>query len=363
MTTTLPQNYRAAQFTERGGGIEIRQVEMKQPGENEVLIKVEACGLNSTDQIIRNDLVPGIHYPAGLGQNVVGTVVKVGQQSGGLLSRGFKEGMKVAAIRYHDGLAEYTIARCDATVELKKGDFAGNEEEAAVFAWDASRIIGAYRRAETEYKHLTKDEERVARDVNKRMGFGEHEGVIVVYGEGGFTRLAVDILKKTAETKTSLFGPPQHHRTVVVASSDRWSAKDYGVEDKDFFRASDRNIADLLKKLGGAGLIICTEQPNENFEGLLDATRFGAFVTILSPSQQAALKVPLGNVIAKALKVAGPPILSHGLLEHSLSICTKHNIRAPIKKYAFTQEAINQAWKDLEDGTKFEAPLVVIQQQ
>ncbi|BGP19303.1 hypothetical protein JCM10213_001522 [Rhodosporidiobolus nylandii] len=362
MTTTLPQNYRAAQFTERGGGIEIRQVETKQPGENEVLIKVHACGLNSTDQIIRNDLVPGVYFPAGLGQNVVGSVVKVGQQSGGLLSRGLKEGMKVAAIRYHNGLAEYTIARSEATVELKEGDFAGEDEEAAVFAWDASRVIGAYRRAETEYKNLTNSERQLAHDVNKRMGFGEHEGVIVVYGAGGFNRLAVDVLRKTAETKTSLFGPPQRHRIVVVASTDRWSAEDYGVEAKDFFLASDRNIADMLKKLGGAGLIICTDQPNKNLEGLLDATRFGASVAILNPSQQADFKVPLGNVIAKALKVAGPPILAHDLLEQSLHVCSKCNIRAPIKKYAFTQEAINQAWKDLEDGTKFEAPLVVIQQ-
>jgi D-arabinose 1-dehydrogenase-like Zn-dependent alcohol dehydrogenase len=66
--------------------------------------------------------------------------------------------------------------------------------------------------------------------------------------------------------------------------------------------------------------------------------------------------------LQKALRVQGPPIITHECLSHTLNLVEKHKIRAPVKKYRFDQNEVNEAWKTLEEGHTFEAPLIVFQQ-
>ncbi|GAA5879884.1 hypothetical protein JCM1840_000385, partial [Sporobolomyces johnsonii] len=43
-----PNQFRAAQFTQEGGNLEIRQVQWQNPKEGELVIRTHAAGLNST---------------------------------------------------------------------------------------------------------------------------------------------------------------------------------------------------------------------------------------------------------------------------------------------------------------------------
>ena len=45
MAPQIPKTYKAAMFKEKGGPLVLEEVETKQPGEGEVLIKVLACGV------------------------------------------------------------------------------------------------------------------------------------------------------------------------------------------------------------------------------------------------------------------------------------------------------------------------------
>ncbi|GAA5882236.1 hypothetical protein JCM8547_005272, partial [Rhodosporidiobolus lusitaniae] len=268
MQTNLPNNYRAAAFEKPGAPISIRQVEMKQPRENEVLIKVHAASLNATDEILRNDLVPSLHYPIGLGQAVCGTIVKTGSRVGSSpLGQQWKVGDRIAGIKFANGVAEYARVHTECAIEIKKGELQGREHEAPVLAYDAGRVLGSYRRCQHEWHALDENERRMIREINERIGFGKHEGVIVVYGEGGFARLAIDVLEKCEKERQSssgggvmsmLFGSSgsQKMRVMLVATSNRWTPNDYGLSDRDVLYVDKDNVGDKLKQAGGANLVV-----------------------------------------------------------------------------------------------------------
>lgn len=46
---SLPKTYKRAAFKEAGGPLVVEETELKLPGEGEILIKVEACGICYSD--------------------------------------------------------------------------------------------------------------------------------------------------------------------------------------------------------------------------------------------------------------------------------------------------------------------------
>jgi hypothetical protein len=67
-----------AQVSKAGGEFELVEREIPQPGVGEVRIKVEACGICHSDQIVKHGGFPGLNYPRVPGHEVVGFVEEVG---------------------------------------------------------------------------------------------------------------------------------------------------------------------------------------------------------------------------------------------------------------------------------------------
>lgn len=71
---------RAAQMTEPGKDFEIVEREIPEPGEGQVRIKVEACGICHSDDVVQTGEWPyGIDYPRVPGHEVIGHIDKVGR--------------------------------------------------------------------------------------------------------------------------------------------------------------------------------------------------------------------------------------------------------------------------------------------
>jgi len=71
---------RAAQITEPGKDFEIVEREIPEPGEGQVRIKVEACGICHSDDVVQSGEWPyGIDYPRVPGHEVIGHIDKVGR--------------------------------------------------------------------------------------------------------------------------------------------------------------------------------------------------------------------------------------------------------------------------------------------
>ncbi|TFG79192.1 MAG: alcohol dehydrogenase [Flavobacteriales bacterium] len=89
---------------------EIRDVPMPEPTAKEVLIKVEAFGLNFADVMARLGLYKGAPpLPALLGYDVVGRIEKCGTSVNGL-----KAGDRVTALTRFGGYAEYAVTEATA---------------------------------------------------------------------------------------------------------------------------------------------------------------------------------------------------------------------------------------------------------
>lgn len=96
------------------GRFEVREREVPQPGEGEVLVRVQGCGLCASNLGPWSG-IRGIGYPldpGAPGHEVYGTVAAVG---GGV--EGLSEGDAVTALSYN-GFAEFDLARADAVVKV-----------------------------------------------------------------------------------------------------------------------------------------------------------------------------------------------------------------------------------------------------
>ncbi|HLR31305.1 MAG TPA: alcohol dehydrogenase catalytic domain-containing protein, partial [Fodinibius sp.] len=65
---------KAMQVTAAGEDFEAVEKEIPSPGSDEVLIKVQACGICHSDAFVKDGLMPGIEYPRVPGHEVVGTI-------------------------------------------------------------------------------------------------------------------------------------------------------------------------------------------------------------------------------------------------------------------------------------------------
>ena len=101
---------KAVQVKEKGGDFHVVEIDKPSPEENEVLIKVEACGICHSDAFVKNGAFPGIEYPRVPGHEVVGIVEEVGTRV-----NNWKKGQRVG-VGWHGG-------HCFECEPCRRGDF------------------------------------------------------------------------------------------------------------------------------------------------------------------------------------------------------------------------------------------------
>ncbi|BGP42738.1 hypothetical protein JCM10450v2_006848 [Rhodotorula kratochvilovae] len=345
----VPQQFRAAMWTEKNGQLQLKETHLKNVEPEEAVIKVHYCGLHSTDEMLKFDKLPGMKFPLIPGSAVVGEIVKAPQQS----KHGLQQGMVVAAVPFEGGLAEYCVAHESMIVPLPKNFHQGEQaREAPVYAFDASRVWVAHERCAEQHKRMSDQERRLVKEINERMGF-RGDGVLVVWGEGGFAKLALDTLKMAKVDR----------KVILIAPSYRWKPQDYGIKDECMLVLGHQDITQELKKHGGAEGVLCCDMPTQNLEELLDGCRFHSSMVMLSPRKDEDLQMPVANMLAKSMTLTGMPILTHSELDRVLREAEKHRLRAPVKGYRFDEQGVREAWARCESRDQFECSVVCMQGQ
>jgi NADPH2:quinone reductase len=184
---------RAIQIEEFGGPevMQMADLEVPEPGDGEVLIKVSSAGVNWADTHTReNEYVQRYELPLVPGGEVVGTV----ERGAGDIH----EGQRVVAMTGTGGYAEYATARAELALLIQ-----------GLTAWHLYRTCGRVQRGES---------------------------VVVISGAGGVGSLAVQLGKPLANTG----------RIIATASSEekRGLAMRLGAD-----AAIDTNDEDLTDKL------------------------------------------------------------------------------------------------------------------
>jgi D-arabinose 1-dehydrogenase-like Zn-dependent alcohol dehydrogenase len=234
---------KAVQVSSPGADFELVQKEIPVPGDNEILIKVEACGICHGDIVAKEGHYPGIKYPIVPGHEVVGLVDKTGKSitkwkagqrvgvgwHGGHCNQceecrrgdfGACEKALTTGIHLDGGYAEYMIARPEAVVSIP-------DELSSV---DAAPIICAGR---TTFGAL----------INSGAKGGD---LVAIHGLGGLGHFAVQYSVKLG------------YKTVVLSRGKDKEELAYKLGAHFYIDTDNGDAAKQLMQLGGARVILCT---------------------------------------------------------------------------------------------------------
>lgn len=246
---------KAAVIEEAGGKFIIKDVDKPKPDGNEVLIKVEACGICHSDNFVKEGGFPGLEYPRIPGHEVVGIVEKVGENVSN-----WKEGQRVG-VGWHGG-------HCFECEPCRRGDFINCEN---------GKVSGIhYNGGYAEYMTAPKEavaavpEELSSADAapllcagitvfNALRNSGIRAGdVVAIQGIGGLGHLAVQYASKMGM------------KTIAISHSNDKKDLASKLGAHQFINTSEQNAAEELQKLGGADLILATAPHSDAISSVVD---------------------------------------------------------------------------------------------
>jgi len=246
---------KAAVIEKAGGEFIIKDVDKPSPSANEILIKVEACGICHSDNFVKEGGFPGLEYPRIPGHEVVGIIEEIGKdvskwEKGQRVGVGWHgghcfecepcrrgdfiscENAKVSGISYDGGYAEYMTAPQEAVANIPE-DL--SSAEAAPLLCAGITVFNALR--------------------NSGIRAGD---VVAVQGIGGLGHLAIQYAAKMGM------------RTVAVSHSNDKKELASKLGAHEFINTNEKDGAEELQKLGGAKLILATAPHSDAITSIVD---------------------------------------------------------------------------------------------
>jgi len=245
---------KAIQVSAPGAPFELITKEIPEPSDNEVLIKVEACGICHGDAISKEGHFPGIKYPITPGHEVVGIVEKTGS-----LVTDWNPGQRVG-VGWHGGHCHHCSA-------CRRGDFGACEKSLTT----GIHIDGGYAeymiaRSEVMVKIPVELSSTDAAPIlcAGRTTFGalkqsDAKGgdLVAIHGMGGLGHLAVQYAVKLG------------FKTVVISRGKEKEELAYKLGAHVYIDTCTGDAAKQLLKLGGAKVILCTAPSGKAIAELL----------------------------------------------------------------------------------------------
>ncbi|KAJ4286595.1 hypothetical protein N0V88_007957 [Collariella sp. IMI 366227] len=337
---SLPKTFKQAVFTEAGGRLSIEDTPLKSPGKNEILIKVEACGVCHSDTLAQHNVMGG-GFPFVPGHEIIGRVAavgedvsiwKVGERIGGgwhgghdgtcgACKKGFFhmcDNQLINGVTKAGGYAEYVTIRSEAAVRVPEDV---NAAKFAPLLCAGVTVFNSMRR------------------MNIPAG-----ATVAIQGLGGLGHLAIQYANK--------FG----WRVVAVShGSDKEKfARQLGAHE--YIDTTKEEAGPALEKLGGAALIVTTNPNAQQIPGLLTGLEPVGKLLILSLPGEVTFNTTL--MIVKGLSVHAWPT-GHSLdMEETIQFSQLQDVDCLIEK--FPLEKANEAYDAMLSGkVRFRSVLVM----
>lgn len=320
---------KAAQIKEKNGDFELVEIEKPTPQPNEVLIKVEACGICHSDNFVKTGAFPGIEYPRTPGHEVIGTIEELGNnvkqwkknQRVGVGWHGghcFEcepcrrgdfvscENAKISGISYNGGYAEYMTAPQEAIVEVPEKL---TSAEAAPLLCAGITVFNAMRNA------------------GLRAG-----DLVAVQGIGGLGHLAIQYANKMGM------------RTVAVSTSNDKKELAEKLGAHEFINAKENDVAEKLQELGGANLILAAAPSGKAISSVIDGLGVdGKLLTIAATRD--TIEVSTMQLIMGRKSIAGWPSGTPIDSEDTLNFSARTGTKPMIEEYLLDQ--VNEAFEKM----------------
>ncbi|KAK4032596.1 chaperonin 10-like protein [Parachaetomium inaequale] len=334
----LPKTFKKAAFTSLGSRLSIEEAPLQLPSQNEVLIKVEACGVCHSDIVVQHNAF-GVGFPLIPGHEVIGRVAAVGEgvaawKVGDRIGAGWHcghddtcgackkglfqmcENQAINGVTKNGGYAEYVLIRAEAAVQVP------DDVDAAEYA----PLLCA---GVTVFNSM------------RRMNVGPGE-TVAIQGLGGLGHLGVQYANK--------FG----YRTVAIsrgADKEKF-ARQLGAHE--YIDTSKGPAGAALRALGGAALIVTTNPHADQIPELLNG--LGPMGKLLVLSLPGEVPFNITAMTGKGLSVHAWPT-GHAIdMEDAISFAQLENIGCLIEK--FPLEKANEAYDAMLSGSvRFRAVL------
>jgi D-arabinose 1-dehydrogenase-like Zn-dependent alcohol dehydrogenase len=257
---------KAIQVRSPGSDFELIQKEIPEPMENEVLIKVQACGVCHGDSLVKEGHHPELTYPRTPGHEVVGIIQKLGSGS-----KYWKVGQRVG-VGWHGG-------HCGQCPACRRGEF-GACENTLTTGISMDGGYAEYMIAHMEALFAIPDELSSieaapllcagATTLGALKSSGAKGGdLVAIHGFGGLGHLALQFAVKLG------------FRTVVLSrgTDKEESARRLGAHH--YIDTNKGKAAEELMKLGGARVILCTAPNGKAISELIGGlARYGQLIIV-----------------------------------------------------------------------------------
>ena len=319
---------KAAQIQEAEGEFQLVELDKPKPKENEVLIKIEACGICHSDAFVKDGTFPGLEYPRVPGHEVIGTIEAVGDNVSSW-SKNQRVGVgwhgghcfecepcrrgdfiscqnaKVSGISYDGGYAEYMCAPQEALVAVP-------DELSSV---EAAPLLCA---GITVYNALR----------NSGIKAGD---TVAIQGIGGLGHLAIQYAHKMGM------------RTVALSTSDDKKELALKLGAHHFINAKKDNASDKLQELGGARLILGTAPSGKAMTSVIGGLGVDGELLMVGATPEAVEVSPMEMLMGRK-SVAGWPSGTPTDSEDTLKFSALFDTKPMIEEYPLekVKEAYNR---------------------
>jgi D-arabinose 1-dehydrogenase-like Zn-dependent alcohol dehydrogenase len=322
----------AAVVGKPGAEFELVEREIPQPGAGEIRIKVQACGICHSDQLVLKGGLPWLNYPRVPGHEVVGLVDEVGS---GVTE--WRKGDRVG-VGWHGG-------HCFVCEQCRRGDFNTCVNQAIT---GVSRDGGyqQYMLARHEAVALVPEGLDAAEagpllcagitTFNSLRHSGAKSGDLVgVLGIGGLGHLGIQYAAKSGYRVVGIGRGPENAAL----------AKKLGA-----FAYVDTNAtkpAEELKKLGGAKVILATAPNAKAMSEVIEGLAIGGKLLVVGAPLE-PLEVSVVQLLMARRAIQGWPSGTAMDSQETLEFSNFAGVRAMIERYPL--EKVKEAYQRMESG-------------
>lgn len=323
---------RAAVVNKPGDNFEVIEKEIPEPHRGYVRIRVEACGICHSDQVVKNGIIPGISYPRTPGHEVAGVIDKIGEDV-----TSWRVGQKVG-VGWHGG----QCFKCDS---CRAGDFI-NCENRLICGVSYDGGYAEYMVASQEAIALIPDELSMVdagpllcaglTTFNALRNSGARPGdVVAIQGLGGLGHLALQYANK--------FG----YKTVALSRGDDKRELAFKLGAHVYIDTAAADAGTELKKLGGARVILATAPHSKSISALVNGLSKNGTLLIVAASPD-PIEVNSGPLLFDRLSIQGW-LTGHAKdAEDTLNFSALFNTLPMTEVYPL--EEVNQAYNRMIEG-------------
>ena len=323
---------KAAVVPKAGADFEIVEREIPSPGDGQVRIRVQACGICYSDHYTKDGLWPGIQYPRVPGHEVAGVIDAVGEGSGG-----WKKGQRVGIgwHGWHDGTCDlcrqgdFTLC---ANGKITGISFDGGYQQYMIAPAEALALMPETLDPAEAGPLLCAG----ITTYNSLRHSGARPGdLVAIQGVGGLGHLGIQFAGKSG------------YRVAAISRGKANEALARKLGAHIYIDSAAVNPAEALQQLGGARVILATAPSAKSMTALIDGLGANGKMIVVGATPE-AIEVSPVQLIRGRKSIQGWPSGSPADSEDTLRFAELSGVRPMVERYPL--EKVNEAYARMMSG-------------